>query len=269
MEHSPQAPPFDRSVLAWLSVSLFGAAAPALALVLLADTTARDALAQVTAPILAIGLMGSAMIGAAITRQLWIGVALALLTGAGLILLAKVLGAPKLPHPISTSVVLVIASVSFAARGALFARSAGYMGWWIAVAVVGGEAAIVATSAAMPGSLPDWLLALLPAQWATAAIQNTLTGSGALVANSFLLALGGTAATTLLVYALWPRRWPYLLMFSAWLGLSILVYHSSALTMPHAGLGGIEAGLPKDPEEIVAARQSAIRPCGNASWGKA
>jgi hypothetical protein len=41
-----------------------------------------------------------------------------------------------------------------------------------------------------------------------------------------MLALGGTAATTLLVAALWPRRWPYLLMFSAWLGCSALVYHS-------------------------------------------
>lgn len=246
----PQSQPPARSVLTWLFVGLAGAAASALAMLLLANAATSETLVQVAGPILAISLMGSGMIGAAIARRLWVGVALALLTGAGLILLAKVLGIPTLPHPISTAVALVIASISFAARGALFARSAGHKGWWIAVAVVGGEAAIVATAAAQPDALPDWLLALLPAQWATSAIQNALTCSDTLAANSFLLALGGTAATTLLVTALWPRRWPYLLMFSAWLGLSILVYHASPLPMPPADLGGTDApaaaiGLPQ------------------------
>ena len=41
-----------------------------------------------------------------------------------------------------------------------------------------------------------------------------------------LIALAGTAATTLLAARLWLHRWPYLLMFTAWLGLSALVYFS-------------------------------------------
>ena len=87
---------------------------------------------------------------------------------------------------------------------------------------------MVLTAAAMPGALPGWLLALLPAQWASAAIQTTLTTSGAGVALSELIALAGTAAATLLVAALWPRRWPYLVMFTTWLGLSALVWHFPA-----------------------------------------
>jgi hypothetical protein len=71
--------------------------------------------------------------------------------------------------------------------------------------------------------LPDWLLALLPAQWASAAIQTALAGTGLRAAIPELLALTGTAMATLLVTRLWPRRWPYLIMFTAWLGLSALV----------------------------------------------
>jgi hypothetical protein len=78
------------------------------------------------------------------------------------------------------------------------------------------------------------LLTLLPAQWASTAIQTALTGTGTRAASSALLALGGTAATTLLVAALWPRRWPYLLMFTAWLGMSALVWQRPP--MPHAHL---------------------------------
>ena len=119
---------------------------------------------------------------------------------------------------------LIIASTSFAARGTLFARSAAQKGWWIAVAVVAGEAAVVATAAAMPGALPGWLLALLPAQWASMAIRSALIGPGTPAAIVALFALGGTAAATLLVARLWPKRWPYLIMFTTWLGFSALVW---------------------------------------------
>jgi hypothetical protein len=73
--------------------------------------------------------------------------------------------------------------------------------------------------------LPDWALALLPAQWATIAIQAALTGTAAPAASAALFALAGTAAATLLVTRLWPRRWPYLVMFTTWLSLSALVWH--------------------------------------------
>lgn len=165
------------------------------------------------------------MIVAAADGRLRIGVLVALLNGAGLMLLARALGLPALPDPASALAALIIASLSFAARGALFARSAAARGWWIAVAVVAGEAAVVLTALADPSALPRWLLALLPAQWASIAIQAALTGTGAALANAALFALAGTAAATLLVAWLWPRRWPYLVMFTTWLSLSALVWH--------------------------------------------
>jgi hypothetical protein len=240
----PPAWPF----LAWATVVLAGVAAPALAMLMLANTPAP--LALVAGPIFAVGLMGVGMIGAAAAGRLWIGVLLALLTGAGLLVLARALGLPPLPHPLSTGLAVLVASVSFAARGALFARSGGARGWWIAVFVVAGEAAILATASAMPGALPAWLLVLLPAQWASTAIQTSLTGAGTVAASSVLIALAGTAAATLLVARLWPRRWPYLIMFTAWLALSALVWHRPAPPLPRAdpGIAVAPAGAITSPE---------------------
>jgi hypothetical protein len=228
----PPAWPF----LAWPTVALAGVAAPTLAIMMLADAPAPAPLALTGGPILAVALMGVGMIAAAAAGRFWIGVLLALLTGAGLISLARALGMPPLPHPFSTGLAIVIASISFAARGTLFARSAGEKGWWIAVFVVAGEAAMLLTASALPGALPDWLLVLLPAQWASTAIQTALTGTGTRAASSALFALAGTAAATLLVARLWPRRWPYLVMFTAWLGLSALVWYRPGPPMPRAVL---------------------------------
>ena len=80
-----------------------------------------------------------------------------------------------------------------------------------------------------PGALPDWFLALLPAQWASIALQTALIaliGTGTVAAMPVLVALAGTAATTLLARRLWLKRWPYHQMFTTWLGLSALVYLS-------------------------------------------
>ena len=101
----------------------------------------------------------------------------------------------------------------------LFGRFAG-------LTVVCGEAAMLATAAARPGALPEWLLVLLPAQWASSAIEAALNGGR--LASAELIALAGTAAATVLVTRLLPRRWPYLIMFSVWLGLSALVWLSAA-----------------------------------------
>lgn len=206
--------------MAWLTVALVGCVAPALALFL----NINAPLAAVAGPILAVGLMGAGMIAAAAAGHLWVGVLIALINGAGLMLVARALGMVSAPDPFAVLAALAIASFSFAARGALFARSASARGWWIAVAVVAGEAAVVLTALADPGALPGWLLVLLPAQWASIAIQAALTGTGAYVANAALIALAGTAAATLLVAWLWPRRWPYLVMFTTWLSLSALVW---------------------------------------------
>jgi hypothetical protein len=237
MKSLSHAPPLAWPFLAWPAVALAGVVAPSLAMLMLVDAPAPAPLALVGGPILAVGLMGVGMIGAAAAGRLWIGVLLALLSGAGLMLLARALGMPPLPHPVSTGLAVSIASFSFAARGALFARSAGGKGWWIAVFVVAGEAAMLWTASAMPGALPDWLLVLLPAQWASTAIQTALTGTGTRAAGSALFALAGTAAATLLVARLWPRRWPYLVMFTAWIGLSALVWHRPGPPLPRADLG--------------------------------
>jgi hypothetical protein len=207
--------------LAWVFAAFAGSLAPALALFLVAEAP----LAAVAGPIFAVGLMGAGMIAAAADGRFGIGVLVALLNGAGLILVAQAVGMSALPDPVSALAALIIASLSFAARGALFARSAAARGWWIAVAVVAGEAAVVLTAVAAPSTLPGWLLALLPAQWASIAIQAALTDTGTSLASAALLALAGTAAATLLVARLWPRRWPYLVMFTTWLSLSALVWH--------------------------------------------
>ncbi|MEY4851306.1 MAG: hypothetical protein RLZZ331_2310 [Pseudomonadota bacterium] len=218
--------------LAWLTVVLAGAVLPIAAMLLLRDAPAPAPLALIGGQILAVGLMGMGMIAAAAAGRLWIGLGLALLAGVGLILIARALGMPALPHPFSTGLAVIVASLSFAARGTLFARAMAGNGWLMALFVVAGEAAML-VSAAM---LPAWLLTLLPAQWASTAIQTALTGTGTRAASSALFALTGTATTTLLVAFLWPRRWPYALMFTAWIGLSALVWHRPGPPMPHADL---------------------------------
>jgi hypothetical protein len=236
MKRLSDAPPRGRRLPAWSAVVLAGVAAPAIAMLLLRDVLAPAPLALVGGPILAVGLMGVGMIGAAVAGRLWIGLLLAALAGAGLLLLARALGMPPLPHPVSTGLAVIIAATSFAARGTLFARAASERGWWIAVFVVAGEAAMLLTASAMPAALPAWLLVLLPAQWASTAIQTALTNTGTRAASSALLALAGTAAATLVVARLWPRRWPYAVMFTAWLGLSALVWQRPGPPMPRADL---------------------------------
>jgi hypothetical protein len=183
-------------------------------------------------PIVAVALMGMGMIGAAAAASLRVGVLCALLNCAALLGLGWAMGLPLLGDPLPTALVVFIATLSFAVRGALFARSAGDKGWWIAVFVVLGEVAVLATATARPDAIPAWLLVLLPAQWASAAIQTVLAGMPVLAAGAALLALAGTAAATHLVASLWPRRWPYLVMFTAWLGLSALVWQYPAPPVP-------------------------------------
>jgi hypothetical protein len=218
-----------------LAVALATIALPVLAMLQLRGVAAPAPLALLGGPLLAVGLMGMGMIAAAAGR-LWIGLALALLSGLGLIQLARALGMPALPHPFSTGLAVIIASISFAARGFLFSRALAARGWLMALFVVSGEAAILITSLTLPTVLPAWLLTLLPAQWATTAIQTALTGTGTRAASSALIALGGTAAATLLVARLWPRRWPYAIMFSVWIGMSALVWHHPGPPPPRADL---------------------------------
>lgn len=223
MKNLMPAKPLTSSVSVWVIAGLAGVAAPVLAILMLLEPP--SALALAGGPILTLGLMGVAIIAAAATGHFWISVLLALLNVACLIGLALALGMPPALHPLSVALAMIIASISFAARGALFARSLSAKGWLMAVFVVAGEGAVLLIAYALPGVLPDWFLALLPAQWASIAIQAALTGKGTITAISCLIALAGTAATTLLAASLFPRPWPYLLMFTAWLSLSALVYY--------------------------------------------
>lgn len=226
MNISPVAAPSSGSLPAWGATALAGIVVPSAAV--LALTGAPGGAAIAGGPVLATGMMGAGMIGASASGGLRAGIGLSLIAGIALILLASLLGLPVLDHPLATAMAALFAATSFAARGALFARSGGRRGWWIALAVVGGEAAMLAVAAVQPGALPGELLALLPAQWASAALGSALAGGGAVAASSELLALAGTAAATLLVAMLWPRRWPYLVMFTTWLALSALVWHHPA-----------------------------------------
>lgn len=222
----PSAHPQPASwpALVWSCAVVIGLVVPLAAMLWIALGPVAPLPVAGLGPILAIALMGSAMIAAAVKGRLATGVLLALATGFGLVALAHILGVPALLHLPAIALAMGVAAVSFAARGGLFARSMPGWGWAMAVFVVLGEAAIVLVALAQPGALPGWLLDLLPAQWASSAIRAALGGGGLFVAWAPLLALGGTAAATLLVARLLPRRWPYLVMFSTWLALSALVH---------------------------------------------
>jgi hypothetical protein len=242
MKSVSKAPALASLYLAWLTVALTGVVGPAAAILLLMDWPEPVPLAVIGGPVLAVGLMGAGMIGAATARSLLRGVLLALLTGMGLIGLVLVLGGMPLVNPVSTGLAIIIASLSFAARGALFARFAADKGWLIAVLVVGGEAAMLLTASVQPDALPDWLLALLPAQWASMAIRTALFGAGTWAAGSAVFALAGTAAATLLVALMWPRRWTYVIMFTVWIACSALVWHSPAPTILANGVVEVGGG---------------------------
>ena len=209
--------------LAWVCVALAGFIAPVTAILVYANAPTLAPQPLVFGSILAVGLMATAMISAAATGRFWVGIFLALLGSAGLISLASMVEIVTVGRPIAAALAVAFACASFAARGALFACSASAKGWWIAVFVVAGEAAVVVTAAIDPSLWPDWVLALLPAQWATMAIRAALIGAPA--ASSALIALAVTALASGLVVQLWPSRWPYLIMFSAWLACAALVYH--------------------------------------------
>lgn len=226
MDRTPDTSHPSGRTIAWLAALLAGVAGPACALLLFGQRGDPASLATVGGPAIAVALMGAGMIGAAAAGRLWIGIGLALLTGGGLIALGRTMGMPPQPGPLATALAMIVASASFAARGKLFARSAGKWGWLVALAVVAGEGAILATALARPEALPGWLLALLPAQWASMALRAALSGLGTAAAVAPLLALAGTAAATLLVARLWPRRWPYLVMFTTWIALSALVWQN-------------------------------------------
>ena len=219
------ASPVTRPGPAWSTTVITGIALPILILLALAATSSP--LAPAGGPVFTLGLMGVGIIAAATAGRFWVGVLLGLFNAACLVGLAIAMGMPAPSHVASTAFAMVVASFSFAARGALFSKTMTAKGWLMALFVVAGEASVLLIVATLPGLLPDWFLALLPAQWASIAIQSAINGAGAKAAVPVLIALAGTAATTLLAARFWMKPWPYPLMFTTWLGLSALVYFSS------------------------------------------
>lgn len=253
-------------VPAWLFLALGAMLAPGLVMVLLADAPAPAPVALVGGPILGLALMAAGVMAASASRRFWIGFPLALLAGVGLIQFARALGMPVLPHPFSTGMAVIVSSFAFAAMGALLGRVAPVAAWRLAAFATAAMAAILAVAAAWPGTLPDVLLALLPAHWASVAIQTALTGTGTRLASSALFALGGTGVAALLVRWLIrrtsARAWPLWLMGAIWIGLSALVWQRPAPPMPKADLAlatapsGLIAPVAAMPPD--AATQSAI-----------
>ena len=203
-------------MLAWSGAALFAVVLPVCAVLLLSKASALPA-------IIALAVMGAGMIAAAASGRFWPGLGAAVGAGLTLLLVAHVVGLSVSIAPFIVVIAVAVASASFAARGALFARSAGPRGWLVALGILAGEGAVVLSAVIDPDLWPDWLLAVLPAQWASMAFEAAIDST---LATAPLTALGGTALATLLVVHLWPRRWTYAIMFSVWLGLSALVYHS-------------------------------------------
>lgn len=225
-EISPEPPVWP--LAAWLTAFLISVAGPLAAIVTMARADLTGPLSGVAAPVLALGMMGVAMIGSAVTGRLWVGVVLAGINAAflGSVCAASGLLSPALSLFLGAAV--LAASISFAARGSLFALSATPRGWLVAFGVVAGEAAIVLTALFQPGALPDWLLALLPAQWASIALQSAFSESVSAQTLASIAALVGTAAATMFVTYMWPRRWTYGIMFTTWLALSAVVWSAGS-----------------------------------------
>ncbi|MEM6586498.1 MAG: hypothetical protein AAF692_12160 [Pseudomonadota bacterium] len=96
MKTLPDAQPVTWPWLAWSTVALTGFAAPIAAMLLLADTLAQGPSVSVIGSILAVSLMGAGIIAGAASGRFRVGLARALLAGAGLVLMAQALGMPAL-----------------------------------------------------------------------------------------------------------------------------------------------------------------------------
>nr|WP_281384785.1 ABC transporter permease [Novosphingobium piscinae] len=162
----------------------------------------------------------------------------ALLAGALLLLhwTARALGMPPLPHPVSTTLALMVAALCFLCIGALIGTLAPNVPavqalgqcLFLPMLIIGGVAVPLA-------SLPGWALPLsnlLPGRHAVVAIQTAVTGTGTRAAGFELLALTGHGLLALLAAVIlfrWEpdaglrpgrRGWLIVPVLAAWLALA-------------------------------------------------
>ena len=160
---------------------------------------------------------------------------------------ARALGMPALPHPVSTTLALIVASLCFLCIGALIGSLVGNVPAvqalgqciFLPMLIIGGVAVPLA-------SLPDWALPLsnlLPGRHAVVAIQTAVTGTGTRAAGFELAMLAGHGALALVAAVLlfrWEpggrvqigrRGWWLVLVAAAWLALAGLA-HSRARPVP-------------------------------------
>lgn len=164
------------------------------------------------------------------------GVALAarlILTGVALIalhLLMRALDMPALPHPVSTTLALVVSASATAALGLLIGHALadptrtrrGHQDLF----------ALLFLLVLLPAAFPM----LAPGNWAEAAIQTALTGTGTRAAASPLIALAALGLAAHLALR-WPRaRWPLITLGLAWAGTGLLVWQRPAPPPPRADL---------------------------------
>lgn len=151
--------------------------------------------------------------------------------------LARALGLPVLPHPVSTTLALLATIVFFAGLSALWPLVPRVPAWpqigLVLLIVMGQDFGNNGRGFFAP------FLALSPSHWAQMAIQTAVTGTGTRAAATALLALTGTGMLALLAACLPGRRWPVWLLGAGWLGLSALVWQRPPPPLPRADMGTI------------------------------
>ncbi len=195
-------------------------------------------------------------------RQFWA----ALLRTALLLVLvhgvARALGMPALPHPVSTTLALAATALFFAGLAAVWPLLPGSPSneSWVRIGL-----ALLIVLGVDFGNLElgkPILLALSPGHWAQAAIQTAVTGTGTRAAAATLLALAGVGGLALLAACLPTRRWPPWLLGAGWLGLAGLVWQQPAPPLPRADMG---ANYTVQALQQLSARDPSIAPIATST----
>jgi hypothetical protein len=196
-------------------------------------------------------------------RQFWA----ALLRTALLLVLvhgvARALGMPALPHPVSTTLALAATALFCAGLAAVWPLLPGSPSneSWVRI----GLTLLLVLGMSFRNEDRGFItpfLALSPGHWAQAAIQTAVTGTGTRAAAATLLALAGVGGLALLAACLPTRRWPPWLLGAGWLGLAGLVWQQPAPRLPRADMG---ANYTVQALQQLSARDQSIAPIATSA----